>query len=94
MKWQPPLVFLTWKSHGQRSFEGYSPLGCKELDTTYRLNSSSSSEHKNVNTIRKIQQSNVQRLQNENANEGIVNQVLNGDNESQYHVTGKQFDNR
>ena len=25
------------KSHGQRSLAGYSPWGCKELDTTERL---------------------------------------------------------
>ena len=24
-KWQPTLVFLPWKSHGQRSLVGYSP---------------------------------------------------------------------
>ena len=28
-KWQPTLVFLPEKSHGQRSLEGYSPWGCK-----------------------------------------------------------------
>ena len=33
-KWQPTPVFLSWKSHGQRSLVDYSPLGCKELDTT------------------------------------------------------------
>jgi len=33
-KWQPTLVFLPGKSHGQRSLVGYSPWGCKELDTT------------------------------------------------------------
>ena len=27
-------VFLPGKSHGQRSLVGYSPQGCKELDTT------------------------------------------------------------
>ena len=27
-------VFLPGKSHGQRSLAGYSPWGCKELDTT------------------------------------------------------------
>ena len=27
------------ESHGQRSLAGYSPWGCKELDTTKRLNS-------------------------------------------------------
>ena len=25
---------LAWKIHGQRSLVGYSPWGCKELDTT------------------------------------------------------------
>ena len=29
-----PSVFLTGKFHGQRSLVGYSPWGCKELDTT------------------------------------------------------------
>ena len=33
-KWQPTLVFLPGKSHGQRSLVGYSPWGCKELDMT------------------------------------------------------------
>ena len=28
---------LTWRSHGQRSLEGYSPWDCKELDTTNLL---------------------------------------------------------
>ena len=27
-------VFLPGKSHGQRSLVGYSPWGCRELDTT------------------------------------------------------------
>ena len=35
-KWQPTLVFLPEKSHGQRSLAGYSPKGCKESDTTER----------------------------------------------------------
>ena len=30
-------VFLTGKSHGQRSLAGYSPWDGKELDTTERL---------------------------------------------------------
>ena len=29
-----PPVFLPAESHGQRSLEGYSPGGHKELDTT------------------------------------------------------------
>ena len=33
-KWQPTPVFLPGKSHGQRSLEGYSSWGLKELDTT------------------------------------------------------------
>ena len=32
--WQPPLVFLPEKSHGQRSLAKYSPWGHKELDMT------------------------------------------------------------
>ena len=31
--WQPTPVFLPGESHGQRSLVGYSPQGCKELDT-------------------------------------------------------------
>jgi len=33
-KWQSPSVFLPGESHGQRSLEGYSPLGHKESDVT------------------------------------------------------------
>ena len=40
-EWQPTLVFLPEKSHGQRSLVGYSPKGCKEADTT---------EHKHLPT--------------------------------------------
>ena len=29
--WQPTLVFLPGKSHGQRNLEGYSPWGCKTV---------------------------------------------------------------
>ena len=32
--WQPTPVFLPGEFHGQRSLVGYSPWGCKELDTT------------------------------------------------------------
>ena len=43
--WEDPLEkemaihssLLPGKSHGQRSLEGYSPWGRKELDTTERL---------------------------------------------------------
>ena len=33
-KWQSTPVFLPGEFHGQRSLVGYSPWGCKELDTT------------------------------------------------------------
>ena len=33
-KWQPTLVFLPGKFHGQRSLAGYRPGGCKELNMT------------------------------------------------------------
>ena len=33
-EWQPTPVFLPGESYGQRSVAGYSPWGCKELDTT------------------------------------------------------------
>ena len=36
-KWQPTPVFLPGESHIQRRLVGYSPWGCKELDTTERL---------------------------------------------------------
>ena len=32
--WQPTLVFLPGKSHGQRSLVGYRPWGHKRLDMT------------------------------------------------------------
>ena len=32
--WQPTPVFLSGEIHGQRSLVGYSPWGCKELNTT------------------------------------------------------------
>ena len=33
-KWQPTLIFLSGKFHGQRSLVGYSLWGQKESDTT------------------------------------------------------------
>ena len=33
-KWQPTPVFLTGKSHGQKSLSVYSVWGLKELDMT------------------------------------------------------------
>ena len=35
--WQPTLVFLLKKSHGQTSLASYSPCGRKESDMTERL---------------------------------------------------------
>ena len=36
-KWQPTLVFLPGKSHGQWNLVGYSPWGRKESDTNEQL---------------------------------------------------------
>ena len=36
-EWQPTPVFLPGEFHGQSSLVGYSPWGCKELDTTEQL---------------------------------------------------------
>ena len=36
-EWLPTPVFLPGESYGQRSLVGYSPWGCKELDTNERL---------------------------------------------------------
>ena len=33
-EWLPIAVLLPGEFRGQRSLEGYSPWGCKELDTT------------------------------------------------------------
>ena len=44
-KWQPTPVFLPGKSHGQRRLAGYSPWGCKEMDTTLRLDNKGSRRH-------------------------------------------------
>ena len=35
--WIPTPVFLPGKLYGQKSLAGYSPWGCKVLDTTERL---------------------------------------------------------
>ena len=37
-KWQPTLIFLPGKLHGQRSLAGCSPWGRIESDTTEQLN--------------------------------------------------------
>ena len=37
-KWQPTPVFLPGKSDGHKNLSGYSPWGCKELDTAEWLN--------------------------------------------------------
>ena len=49
-KWQPPPVFLSGKSHGQRSLAGYSPWGYKESDTIERLTLSLPQEHSFCNS--------------------------------------------
>ena len=39
-EWLPTPVSLPGESHGQKSLVGYSPQGCKELDTTEQLSTS------------------------------------------------------
>ena len=46
--WQHTPVFFLGESHGQRSLEGYSPWGHKELDMT------EVTEHAHVNKTRMI----------------------------------------
>ena len=45
-KRQPTPAFLPGKFHGQRSLAGYSPEGCKELDTT---------EHEDISNLSLLQ---------------------------------------
>ena len=49
-KWQPSLVLLPGKSHGWRNLVGYSPWGCKDLDTTEQLHSHFHEEISTTNT--------------------------------------------
>ena len=44
--WQPTPVFLAGEPHGQRILAGYGPWGCKESDTTERLNNSKRGIHR------------------------------------------------
>ena len=37
---------LPEESYGKRSLEGYSPWGCKELDTTEQLSTQNNSNYK------------------------------------------------
>ena len=49
-KWQPAAVCLSGKSHGERSLAGYSPWGCKRVNTTYQLNNNNDDQ---ANTLSK-----------------------------------------
>ena len=40
-EWLPIPVFLTGEFHRERSLVGYSPWGCKKLDTTEHLSTHS-----------------------------------------------------
>ena len=46
-KWEPTLVFLPGKFHGQRSLEGYSPRGLKEPGTSQQLNNNNNIQKEN-----------------------------------------------
>ena len=47
---QPTPVFLPGESRGQRSLAEYSPWGCKESDTTERLNTAHSTAQRCLQT--------------------------------------------
>ena len=51
MEWQPSLVSLPGKSHGQRSLAGYSPWGRKELDTTEHTYTHTHTLHHRINNL-------------------------------------------
>ena len=51
-EWEPTPVFLPGKFHGRRSLAGYSPWGCKELDTTEHTHTHTHT-HTHMNIIRK-----------------------------------------
>ena len=53
-KWQPTPVFLPGEFHEQRSLAGYSPWGCKELDTTERLSTHACKNDPSRNTYTQI----------------------------------------
>ena len=48
MEWRPTPVFLLREFHGQRSLLGYSPWGCKELDTTEQLTHTHTHTHEDL----------------------------------------------
>ena len=50
-KWQPTQVFLPGEFRGQRKLAGYSPWGCKELDTTERLTHTHAHTHTHTHIL-------------------------------------------
>ena len=49
-EWELPLVFLPGKTPRQRSLVGYSPWGCKELDTIEWLTHTHTHTHTHIHT--------------------------------------------
>ena len=47
-KWQPALVFLPGKFHGQRALTGYTVHGVAELYITYQLSNNSIYKHTHI----------------------------------------------
>ncbi|RCU29071.1 hypothetical protein DVA69_17305 [Acinetobacter baumannii] len=50
-EWQPTLVFLPGKFHGQRSLAGCSPWGHKESDMTDEQSTQGNSQNKTSNIL-------------------------------------------
>ena len=65
-KWQPTLVCLPEKSHGQRSLVSYSPWGSKELDMTVQLN-----RHNHI--LEKLKKTHQKLWQKQDWNIGLSN---------------------
>jgi len=52
-KWQPTSVFLPRKSHGWWNLVSYSPLGCKESNTTEQFHFTMIENRWGINLFRK-----------------------------------------
>ena len=56
-KQQPTPVFLSGKSHGQRSLAGYGPWGHKELDATKHTHIYMNESYNHVKEIKSTEKS-------------------------------------
>ena len=90
-KWQPTPVFLPGKSHGQRSPTGYSPWGCKELDTTWQLNQKLHEKKQNKKPRREIS---PHTFQNGYHRKERKQQMLARMQRKEYYIFGENLNQR